>query len=127
MDGYRNWISFQPQPKASPEELLLRFIGPAAVKAVRALDAGADPHFVWCQYQEDLLSPMLAGVLALARRSGTITANDLRSVDMNASPSTLSNRLAELERRGPLRRCEKPEKITGGGRRFVYVPWDALP
>lgn len=102
---------------------LVRVIGPANVDAIRALDAGADPRVVWLRWQEALLSPLLASVMTLARQQGAVTNEDLRGQDPVLSPSTISNRLAELERRGLLIRG-KPQVVKGGGRRFAYLAWD---
>ena len=49
---------------------------------------------------------------------GQISAQDLPDT---LSPSTKSNRLKELERRGLLYRVGE-EIIDGGGRRFIYEP-----
>lgn len=105
---------------------LVRYIGPANVFAVRALDNGMAPHEVWLRWQEALLTPLLASVMALARKQGVVTNEDLREQDQSLSPSTLSNRLAELERRGLLIRV-KPQAVQGGGRRFAYRAWDQEP
>lgn len=107
-------------------ERLVRYIGPANVFAVRALDAGVDPRDVWLRWQEALLTPLLTSVLALARKNGVVTNEDLRGQDSALSPSTISNRLAELERRGLLIRV-KPQVVQGGGRRFAYRAWDQEP
>lgn len=64
------------------------------------------------------LSPTLLQTYELAVRRGQISAQDLPD---SLSPSTKSNRLKELERRGLLFRVGE-EIIDGGGRRFIYEP-----
>lgn len=128
--GYRAQQAREAAQEAAQEadyaERLVRYIGPANVFAVRALDNGMAPSEVWLRWQEALLTPRLASVLALARKQGVVTNEDLREQDQSLSPSTLSNRLAELERRGLLIRA-KPQVVHGGGRRFAYRAWDQEP
>lgn len=64
------------------------------------------------------LSPALLQTYNLAVSKGQISAQDLPE---NLSPSTKSNRLKELERRGLLYRVGE-EVIDGGGRRYIYEP-----
>lgn len=64
------------------------------------------------------LSPALLQTYNLAVTHGQISAQDLPD---SLSPSTKSNRLKELERRGLLYRIGE-EIIEGGGRRFIYEP-----
>lgn len=64
------------------------------------------------------LSPALLLTYNLAVARGQISAQDLPDT---LSPSTKSNRLKELERRGLLYRVGE-EIIDGGGRRFIYEP-----
>ncbi len=64
------------------------------------------------------LSPALLQTYNLAVARGQISALDLPD---SLSPSTKSNRLKELERRGLLYRVGE-EIIEGGGRRFIYEP-----
>lgn len=64
------------------------------------------------------LSPALLLTYNLAVTRGQISAQDLPD---SLSPSTKSNRLKELERRGLLYRVGE-EVIDGGGRRFIYEP-----
>lgn len=64
------------------------------------------------------LSPALLQTYQLAVTKRQISALDLPE---NLSPSTKSNRLKELERRGLLYRVGE-EIIEGGGRRFIYEP-----
>lgn len=64
------------------------------------------------------LSPALLETYHLAVTRGQISAQDLPDL---LSPSTKSNRLKELERRGLLYRVGE-EIIDGGGRRFIYEP-----
>lgn len=64
------------------------------------------------------LSPALLQTYNLAVARGQISAQDLPDT---LSPSTKSNRLKELERRGLLYRVGE-EVIDGGGRRFIYEP-----
>jgi predicted transcriptional regulator len=64
------------------------------------------------------LSPALLQTYNLAVTRGQISALDLPD---SLSPSTKSNRLKELERRGLLYRVGE-EIIEGGGRRFIYEP-----
>ena len=64
------------------------------------------------------LSPALLLTYNLAVDRGQISAQDLPDT---LSPSTKSNRLKELERRGLLYRVGE-EIIDGGGRRFIYEP-----
>lgn len=64
------------------------------------------------------LSPALLQTYNMAVARGQISALDLPD---NLSPSTKSNRLKELERRGLLYRVGE-EIIEGGGRRFIYEP-----
>ncbi|MFN2166551.1 MAG: hypothetical protein ACK2U9_09860 [Anaerolineae bacterium] len=64
------------------------------------------------------LSPALTETYNLAVSKGKISAQDLPD---SLSPSTKSNRLKELERRGLLFRVGE-EVIDGGGRRFIYEP-----
>lgn len=64
------------------------------------------------------LSPALLQTYNLAVTRGQISAQDLPDT---LSPSTKSNRLKELERRGLLYRVGE-EVIDGGGRRFIYEP-----
>lgn len=64
------------------------------------------------------LSPALLRTYELAVTRGKISAQDLPDT---LSPSTKSNRLKELERRGLLFRVGE-EIIDGGGRRFIYEP-----
>jgi anti-anti-sigma regulatory factor len=64
------------------------------------------------------LSPSLRQTYEQAVVRGQISAQDLPDT---LSPSTKSNRLKELERRGLLYRIGE-EVIDGGGRRFVYEP-----
>lgn len=64
------------------------------------------------------LSPALLQTYQLAVDRGQISAQDLPD---SLSPSTKSNRLKELERRGLLYRVGE-EIIDGGGRRFIYEP-----
>ena len=64
------------------------------------------------------LSPALLQTYSLAVQRGQISAQDLPD---SLSPSTKSNRLKELERRGLLYRVGE-EIIDGGGRRFIYEP-----
>lgn len=64
------------------------------------------------------LSPALLQTYNLAVARGQISAQDLPD---SLSPSTKSNRLKELERRGLLYRVGE-EIIEGGGRRFIYEP-----
>ncbi|MER2600213.1 MAG: hypothetical protein ABTQ73_11900 [Caldilineales bacterium] len=64
------------------------------------------------------LSPALMQTYSLAVQRGQISAQDLPD---SLSPSTKSNRLKELERRGLLYRVGE-EIIDGGGRRFIYAP-----
>lgn len=62
------------------------------------------------------LSPALLQTYNLAVTHGQISAQDLPD---SLSPSTKSNRLKELERRGLLYRVGE-EVIDGGGRRYIY-------
>lgn len=64
------------------------------------------------------LSPALLQTYNLAVARKQISAQDLPE---SLSPSTKSNRLKELERRGLLYRVGE-EIIEGGGRRFIYEP-----
>ncbi|MDW8316309.1 MAG: hypothetical protein RMN53_00520 [Anaerolineae bacterium] len=64
------------------------------------------------------LSPALLQTYHLAVSKQQISALDLPD---NLSPSTKSNRLKELERRGLLYRVGE-EIIEGGGRRYIYEP-----
>ncbi len=64
------------------------------------------------------LSPSLRQTYDMAVARGQISAQDLPDT---LSPSTKSNRLKELERRGLLFRVGE-EVIDGGGRRFIYEP-----
>jgi predicted transcriptional regulator len=64
------------------------------------------------------LSPALLQTYNLAVARGQISALDLPD---SLSPSTKSNRLKELERRGLLYRVGE-EIIEGGGRRYIYEP-----
>lgn len=64
------------------------------------------------------LSPALLQTYQMAVARGQISAQDLPE---SLSPSTKSNRLKELERRGLLYRVGE-EIIEGGGRRFIYEP-----
>lgn len=64
------------------------------------------------------LSPALLSTYSMAVARGQISAQDLPD---SLSPSTKSNRLKELERRGLLYRIGE-EVIDGGGRRFIYEP-----
>ncbi|HRX01725.1 MAG: hypothetical protein KDI07_00445 [Anaerolineae bacterium] len=64
------------------------------------------------------LSPSLRQTYDMAVARGQISAQDLPDA---LSPSTKSNRLKELERRGLLYRVGE-EVIDGGGRRFIYEP-----
>ena len=64
------------------------------------------------------LSPSLRQTYETAVARGQISAQDLPDA---LSPSTKSNRLKELERRGLLYRVGE-EVIDGGGRRFIYEP-----
>jgi predicted transcriptional regulator len=64
------------------------------------------------------LSPALLQTFNLAVARKQISAQDLPE---SLSPSTKSNRLKELERRGLLYRVGE-EIIEGGGRRFIYEP-----
>ncbi len=64
------------------------------------------------------LSPALLLTYNMAVARGQISAQDLPD---SLSPSTKSNRLKELERRGLLYRVGE-EIIDGGGRRFIYEP-----
>lgn len=64
------------------------------------------------------LSPALLQTYNLAVARGQISAQDLSDT---LSPSTKSNRLKELERRGLLYRIGE-EVIDGGGRRYIYEP-----
>ena len=105
--------------------LLLKEIGRPAVEALRALDAGGDPRAVYLAMREATLPPAPALAMREARRQPDgLTTDDLRAVLPDASPATLSNRLAELEEIGLLVKAGR-ENLKGGGRRFVYRPYDA--
>ncbi len=105
------------------ELLVFAVGGQPVVDAVRGLDAGNDPRFVWLGLQEARLSPALAEAMRLARAGGTVGSADLRPLYPTTSAAALCNRLAELERLGLLVQVRQ-ETIKGGGRRLVYAPWD---
>jgi hypothetical protein len=105
-------------------DLLLKEIGRPAVEAIRALDAGVDPRTVYLAMREKTLPPALAGAMREVRRHPEgLTTDDLRALLPDASPATLCNRLAALEEIGLLAKTGQ-ETVKGGGRRFVYCPWD---
>jgi uncharacterized membrane protein len=108
------------------EELLHEVIGEPAFRVVRALDRGEDGYTIWRQWNEDNLPQSLTDVLAFARsQNGWITTQDMAENPRwaNLSPSSRSNMVRVLERRGLLICEEQPQFVTGGGRRFVYRVW----
>lgn len=114
-----NWTLTRQQARA----LLLHEIGAPAVTALRDLENGCDERSVLMRYKEAFLSPMLRSTFELAKRHRVIASPDVALAFPNLAPSTISNRLKQLEDHGLLVRLPQVLFINGGGRCFIYRPW----
>lgn len=103
---------------------LVEMIGQETIDAVRALDAGRPPREVYLHFLEGRLSDSLARVMACARQNGEVTSADVAGVLGKGSASRNSNVLSDLRRAGLLVRVGE-SVIAGGGRSYVYKPWDS--
>jgi len=99
------------QPSASVSESIAAAVSLHGLSCVQ-VDSDGNPLILGG------LSPALLKTYEMAVSQGQISAQDLPE---NLSPSTKSNRLKELERRGLLYRVGE-EIIDGGGRRYIYEP-----
>jgi hypothetical protein len=104
------------------EQALLEMIPAPLFRATVSFIRGDRPRDIYYRLREDMLKGRKAEAMVMMRSKGSITSQDIIDAT-GVSAAAASNVLASLAELGVATRT--PVKIeTGGGRIFVYRPWD---